>query len=139
MAAPKTRRHDASVDDFLNRIENERVRNDCRTITGLMQKATGAKPEMWGANIVGFGTYRYKYASGVEVDWMLTAFSPRKHNITLYVMPGFDRYDELTSQLGKHSSGKSCLYIKRLADIHLPTLEKLVKASVRHMRARRGE
>ena len=99
-----------------------------------MQKATNAEPQMWGASIVGFGSYHYKYASGREGDWMLTAFSPRKQNITLYIFGGFEGYDELMAQLGKHSCGKSCVYIKRLSDVHLPTLKKLIKASVKHMR-----
>jgi len=133
MAEPKTKLTRASVDDFLQSIEDDQVRKDCLRLVDIMQKATKAKPQMWGANIVGFGSYRYKYASGREGDWMLTAFSPRKQNITLYIMTGFEQYDELMSRLGKHSCGKSCLYIKRLSDVHLPTLEKLVGASVKHL------
>ncbi len=133
MAEPKTKRTDASVESFLDSIPDPQLRNDCRAIAAIMQKATGAPPQMWGANIVGFGSHRYRYASGREANWMVTAFSPRKQNITLYVMPGFDEYDELRSRLGKHSYGKSCLYIKRLADVHVPTLEKLVHASVKHV------
>ena len=133
MAEPKTKLTRASVDDFLQSIEDDQVRKDCLRLVDIMQKATKAKPQMWGANIVGFGSYRYKYASGREGDWMLTAFSPRKQNITLYIMAGFEQYDELMSRLGKHSCGKSCLYIKRLSDVHLPTLEKLVGASVKHL------
>jgi hypothetical protein len=135
MAEPKTQRNKASVDDFLNSIENHQVREDCWAIVDIMQKATKARPEMWGASIVGFGSYRQTYASGREANWMLTAFSPRKQNITLYIMPGFEQYDDLLSKLGKHACGKSCLYIKRLSDVHVPTLEKLVKASVKHMLA----
>ena len=89
---------------------------------------------MWGAGIVGFGTYRCTYANGREADWMVTAFSPRKQNITLYLMGGFAGRDELMAALGKHSCGKSCLYIKRLSDVHLPTLKKLVRASVQHVK-----
>ncbi len=133
MADIKTKLNDASVDDFLNSIKDEQVRKDCRTIAEIMQKATNAKPQMWGTSIVGFGSYHYKYASGREGDWMLTAFSPRKQNITLYIMAGFAGYDELMAKLGKHSCGKSCLYIKRLSDVHLPTLKKLINASVKHM------
>jgi hypothetical protein len=134
MAEMKTKPRTASVDRFLNSIKDEEVRKDCRVLVDIMQRATKAKPEMWGTKIVGFGRYHYKYASGREGDWMLTAFAPRKQNITLYIMGGFDRYDELMSRLGKHSCGKSCLYIRRLADVHLPTLEKLVNASVKHLR-----
>lgn len=133
MAELKTKLNDASVDDFLNSIKDEQVRKDCLAIAEIMQKATKAKPKMWGASIVGFGSYRYKYASGREGDWMLVAFSPRKQNLTLYVFGGFEGYDELMAQLGKHSCGKSCIYIKRLSDLHLPTLKKLITASVKHM------
>jgi Domain of unknown function (DU1801) len=134
MADLKTKRNDASVDDFLNAIKDEQVREDCRTIVDIMQKATKSKPQMWGSSIVGFGSYHYKYASGREGDWMLTAFSPRKQNITLYIWPGFEGYDELMARLGKHSCGKACIYIKRLSDVHLPTLKRLINASVKHMR-----
>jgi Domain of unknown function (DU1801) len=129
----KTKLNDASVADFLNSIKDEQVRKDCWTIVDIMQEATKAKPQMWGTNIVGFGSYHYKYASGREGDWMLTAFSPRKQNITLYLYGGFDGRDELMAQLGKHSCGKACIYIKRLSDVHLPTLKKLIKGSVKHM------
>jgi uncharacterized protein DUF1801 len=133
MAELKTKRNDASVDDFLNSIKDEQVRTDCRTIAEIMQKATKAKPQMWGSAIVGFGSRRYKYSSGREIDWMLIAFSPRKQNITLYISSGFEGHDELMAQLGKHSCGKGCVYIKRLSDVHLPTLKKLINASVKHM------
>jgi hypothetical protein len=129
----KTKLNDASVADFLNSIKDEQVRKDCWTIVDIMQEATKAKPQMWGTNIVGFGSYHYKYASGREGDWMLTAFSPRKQNITLYLYAGFEGRDELMAQLGKHSCGKACIYIKRLSDVHLPTLKKLIKGSVKHM------
>ena len=134
MAELKTKPTAVSVESFLNAIQDEQVRNDCRTIVDIMQKATKAKPQMWGAGIVGFGSYHYKYASGREADWMLTGFSPRKQNITLYLMGGFDNHSELLAQLGKHSCAKSCLYIKRLSDVHLPTLRKLVKSSVQYMK-----
>jgi hypothetical protein len=134
MAELKTKPRTASVARFLNAIKDEQLRRDCRVLVDIMEKATNAKPQMWGTSIVGFGSYHYKYASGREGDWMLTAFAPRKQNITIYIMGGFDRYDDLMSRLGKHTCGKSCLYIKRLADVHLPTLEKLVDASVKHLR-----
>jgi Domain of unknown function (DU1801) len=133
MAELKTKLNDASVDDFLNSIKDEQVREDCWTIVEIMQEATKADPQMWGTSIVGFGAYRYKYASGREGDWMLTAFSPRKQNITLYLYGDFEGRDELMAQLGKHSCGKACIYIKRLSDVHLPTLKKLIKGSVKHM------
>jgi Domain of unknown function (DU1801) len=133
MTELKTKINDASVTDFLNSIQNEQTRQDCHTIVEIMQKATRATPKMWGSNIVGFGTYHYKYASGREADWMQIAFSPRKQNITLYITAGFEEYPELLEQLGKHSCGKSCLYIKRLSDVDIPTLEKLIQASVKYM------
>jgi hypothetical protein len=133
MAELKTKRNDASVDDFLNAIKDEQVRQDCWALVDIMQKATKSKAQMWGTSIVGFGSYRYKYSSGREMDWMLTAFSPRKQNLTLYLWPGFEGYDELMAQLGKHSCGKACIYIKRLSDIHLPTLKKLINGSVRRV------
>jgi Domain of unknown function (DU1801) len=134
MAELKTKRTDASVDDFLNSIKDEQVRQDCWTIADMMQKATKAKPQMWGPSIVGFGSRRYKYNSGREMDWMLIAFSPRKQNITLYLASDYEGYEELMAQLGKHSCSKACLYIKRLSDIHLPTLKKLINASVKHIK-----
>jgi Domain of unknown function (DU1801) len=133
MAENKTKITEASVDDFLDSIKDEQVRNDCRAIADLMQKTTNERPKMWGASIVGFGSYHYKYASGHEGDSMLTAFSPRKRNITLYIHPGFEGHSELLAQLGKHSCGKGCVYIKQLSDVHLPTLKKLIKESVNHL------
>ena len=135
MAELKTKLNDASVDDFLNAIQDDQVRADCRVIADIMREATGAPPKMWGTSIVGFGSYHYKGASGREGDWMLTGFSPRKQNITLYIMTGFDEHPSLMAKLGKHSVGKSCLYVKRLSDIHVPTLKRLVRASVKHLAA----
>lgn len=135
MAEPKTKQTDASVDAFIDAIEDERKREDCRALAKMMKSATRAEPKMWGASIVGFGQYRYKYASGQQGDWPLVAFSPRKQNITLYIMSGFDEYDELLQKLGKHSTGKACLYIKRLSDVDQGVLKDLVKRSVAHMKA----
>ena len=134
MAELKTQRTDASVDDFLNAIQDEQVRSDCFAIAKLMQSATRAKPQMWGESIVGFGNCRYKYPDGREMDWMLIAFSPRKQNITLYLNTQFDDYDELLARLGKHSCGKACLYIKRLSEVHLPTLKQMIRSSVKESR-----
>ena len=136
--ALKTQATNASVDDFLDRIENDQMRDDCWAVVKIMEKATRAKPRMWGPSIVGFGSCRYKYPDGREMDWMLAAFSPRKQAITIYLNPGFDKDDELMARLGAHSCGKVCLYIKRLSDVHLPTLKKLVNASVSHMRKTHG-
>ncbi len=133
MAEMKTKRNDQSVEAFLNGIADEKMRQDCFTVLNLMKQVTGAEPKMWGPSIVGFGDYHYKYESGREGDWFLTGFSPRKQNLTLYIMPGFARYDEIMKKLGKHKTGKSCLYIKKIDDIDLSALEELVKQSVAHM------
>ena len=134
MAELKTKPTQASVKDFLNQIPDEERRKDCFAVAKIMEEITGSKPKMWGPSIVGFGTYHYKYASGREGDWMITGFSPRKKDLTLYIMMGFEKYPELMKQLGKHSRSKSCLYIKRLSDIHVPTLKKLIKQSVKQLR-----
>ena len=131
MAELKTQKTKASVSAFLNAIEDDQRRADCKAIARLMQDVTGEKPAMWGPSIVGFGSYTYTQAGGV---WMLTGFSPRKQNLTMYIMAGFDGYAELMAKLGPHSTGKSCLYVKRLSDLHQPTLRKLIAASIRYMK-----
>lgn len=134
MSELKTQKNDASVEEFLNSVENERRREDGYKILELMTEVTGEEAAMWGSSIVGFGEYSYKYASGREGEWMLVGFSPRKQNLTLYIMSGFDEYDDLMSKLGKHRTGKSCLYINKLEDVDMKTLEKLVRKSVLHMK-----
>jgi len=135
MAKLKTQRTAASVPAFLKSIADDDRRKDCQTLVRVMKRAVGAEPKMWGPSIVGFGHYHYKYASGRENDWFLAGFSPRKQDLTLYIMAGFDRYDALMTKLGKHKTGKSCLYVKRLADIDVAVLEELISASVKHMTA----
>jgi hypothetical protein len=135
MAQLKTQPNDKSVTDFLDSVENDTKREDSFTILELMKEATGVEPIMWGDSIIGFGTYHYKYASGREAEWFLTGFSPRVQNLTLYIMDGFDEYDKLLGNLGKHSTGKSCLYVKRLENIDLEVLKEMVEKSVAHMRA----
>jgi hypothetical protein len=135
MAELKTKENSASVAAFLNTIEDAQKRADAKKIAAMMRKATGSRAKMWGTNIVGFGGYHYKYASGREGDWMLIGFSPRKQNLTLYIMSGFREFDTLMFQLGKHKTGKSCLYVKRLADIDLKVLESLMRRSIRYMRS----
>lgn len=135
MAELKTRRNSASVEDFLNSVENERRREDSFAVLELMREATGEEPAMWGDSIVGFGSYHYTYASGREGDWMLVGFSPRKQSLTLYIMSGFAAYEDLLAQLGKHKTGKSCLYINKLDDVDLPTLRELVRQSAAHVAA----
>jgi len=134
MAELKTKPTEASVKDFLNQIVDKERRDDCFAIAKLMEKATGAKPKMWGPSIVGFGTFHYKYASGREGDWLVTGFSPRKNDLTLYLMMGFEQHRELMQRLGKYKTSKSCLYIKRLDDVHVPTLKKLIERSVKQLR-----
>jgi hypothetical protein len=134
MAELKTQENDASVDDYLNSVEDEKKRAASFQIKELMEAVTGEEARMWGDSIVGFGHYRYQYASGREGEWMLTGFAPRKRNLTLYIMSGFDEYDDLLAKLGKHSTGKSCLYINKLEDVDLDVLRDLVDKSVQHMK-----
>jgi hypothetical protein len=134
MAEQKTKPTAVSVDSFLGKVADEKVRDDCYALIKIMKKITGEEPKMWGPSIVGFGKYHYKYDSGHEGDSCLTGFSPRKQNITLYVMPGFADHTNLLQKLGKHKAGKGCLYIKRIADIDISVLEKLVRHSVEFLR-----
>ncbi len=128
MAELKTKQTDASVEAFLDAIPDAHKRADCHALAQLMQEVTGEAPRMWGTSIVGFSSYEYTYAG----------FSPRAKNITLYVMSGFGSYDELMARLGKHKTGKSCLYINKLADVDRDVLRALIEASVAAMRARHG-
>jgi Domain of unknown function (DU1801) len=130
MAELKTKVTKESVTAFIDKVEDEKRRKDCLAIIDIMKDATKAKPEMWGPSIVGFGRYRYKYETGREGEWMVTGFSPRKDNLTLYIMPGFEAFPELMAKLGKYKTGKSCLYIKKLDDVDIGVLKKLVKKSV---------
>jgi len=134
MAELKTQRTTNSVAAFLDAIADEQKRRDCRTIAALMREATGLDPAMWGDAIIGFGAYRYTYASGRTGDWPLVAFSPRKQNITLYLAPVFPGYSELLARLGKHKTSKACLYINRLADVDVAVLNELIVHSVEYMR-----
>lgn len=135
MATLKTQPNAGDVRAYLNQVPDERKRADCFTLLQLMEEVTGEPPVMWGDSIVGYGQYHYKYASGREGDWFLTGFAPRKQALTVYIMAGFDEYDSLMAKLGKHSTGSSCLYIKRLEQIDLDVLRDLVARSVAHMRA----
>ena len=130
----KTKPTNESVKDFLNKISDEERRADCFAVAKIMEEITGEKPTMWGPSIVGFGSYHYKYASGREGDWPMTGFSPRKKDLTVYLMMGFAKHTELIEKLGKHSGAQSCLYIKRLSDIHVPTLKKLIKISLKDLK-----
>jgi hypothetical protein len=137
MAEPKTKPTAESVTEFLNEIEDEGKRRDAFAVAAMMGEITKEKPRMWGTSIVGYGTWRYTYASGQEGDWPVAAFSPRKQNLTLYLTPGFEQRSELMSKLGKHKTGKSCLYLNRLEDVHLPTLKTLIRQSVKDVQTLR--
>jgi hypothetical protein len=133
MAELKTKLNNQSVEDFLNSIADDKKRQDSFKVLELMKEVTQAEARMWGDSIVGFGRYHYVYQSGREGEWFLTGFSPRKQNLTLYIMAGFEQYEPLLKKLGKHKTGKSCLSINKLQDIDLPTLKELVTQSVAHM------
>ena len=135
----KTQPTRADVEAFLDAVADPQRRADCRRVLALMEAATGAPAEMWGPSIIGFGRYRYRYESGREGEWMVTGFSPRKNDLTLYIMPGFEHHEALLAKLGKHKTGKSCLYLKRLADIDMGVLEQIVHASVAAMAPRRTD
>ena len=125
-AKNKTQETEASVEDFLNAIEDETVRNDCKVISKMMSKATNAEPKMWGASIVGFGLRHIKSAAGREVDWCIIGFSPRKANISLYMSLGTGWNNDLLAKLGKHKTGLGCLYVKKLSDVDVEILEEMI-------------
>ncbi|WP_229073172.1 DUF1801 domain-containing protein [Actinoplanes sp. DH11] len=133
MAEPKTSRTGQSVTEFLAAVPDPRRRADAEAACALMAAATGAEPVMWGSAIVGFGTYHYRYHTGTEGDWPAVGMSPRKQALTLYVSAGFEAYPDLLSRLGPHRTGKSCLYLKRLADVDQEALRELVTAGYQHL------
>lgn len=139
MAELKTKLNDGSVVDFINSVIETKKREDSFVIIDLMKKITKAEPKMWGSSIVGFGSQRYKYKNGKELDWFLTGFSPRKQNLTLYINSGFDEYSELLKKLGKHKTSKACLYVKKIEDIDLKVLKKIVTLSVKFIKADSGK
>jgi hypothetical protein len=128
----KTKKNEASVEDFLNAIDDKQKRADAFTISEMMGKATKDKPKMWGASIVGFGTHVLKYDSGRELDWMQIGFSPRKANLTLYIGVGAPEQQKLLGKLGKYTTGKGCLYIKRLSDIDQKVLKEMITISAKN-------
>ena len=134
MAENKTRATKASVTEFIKAIDDPVRRADVRKVATMMRKATGKRAKMWGSSIVGYGTYRYKYASGREGEFMMAGYSPRKQALTVYIMAGFSKYGSLMARLGKYKTGKSCLYIKRLSDIDEQILQRLINESVAYMR-----
>lgn len=136
MAENKTQATTASVETFLKGLKDKARAADSRVVLEMMRKVTGEDPKMWGPSIVGFGAYHYKYDSGREGDFLRTGFSPRAQALTLYIMGGFPRYETLLAKLGRYSTGKSCLYIKRLSDVDLKVLEELIRASWKDMAKR---
>ena len=133
MAELKTKKNESSVTKFLDGVKDEKKRQDSYTILKLMKQITKAEPKMWGTSIIGFGSYHYKYASGREGDWFVTGFSPRKQNLTLYIMSGISKYPDLLKKLGKFKTGKGCLYINKIEDIDIKTLKELIKQSVGYL------
>ena len=136
MAENKTKKNTVSVASFLNAIEDPRKRSDAKKVAAMMRRATGKRARMWGSSIVGYGEYHYKYESGREGDWALVGFSPRKQNLAVYIMPGFDPFSALMKKLGKYMTGKSCLYLNKLDDVDHDVLEKLIGESIKVMRKR---
>ncbi len=134
----KTVENDANVDQFLNSVENSQKKAESFRVKEMMEQITGFKPKMWGTSLVGFGSYHYKYATGREGDMLKVGFSPRKAAMTIYIMPGFERYDDLMSKLGKYKTGKSCLYIKKLSDVDEEVLKELITESYEYMTKKYG-
>ncbi len=139
MAEAKTKLTEESVSSFLKKVPDKSRREDCLKVLEIMKDVTGEEPKMWGSSIVGFGRYHFKYESGREGESMITGFSPRKSDLTLYIMPGFEPVSDLMTRLGKHKTGKSCLYIEKLADVDLGVLRKIVEKSVKGMATKRVE
>lgn len=137
MAEAKTQPTSESAVDFIDRIEDPQRRADCHAVLKMFRKASGAPAVMWGPAIIGFGRYRVVYANGSTAEWLAMGFSPRKTDLTLYLSNEFDGYDALMAKLGKHKTSKACLYIKRLSDVDLPTLETLIQKSAQAMAPRR--
>lgn len=138
MAENKTKATKASVEGFLAKIRDEERRQDCETLAKLMKKATGAQPVMWGS-IVGFGEFHYVYESGREGDWFQMGFANRRPELVLYVMDGLEPYEAQLAKLGRHRTGKCCLYLRRLADVDRRTLEGILMTSARRIRKRRDK
>jgi len=135
---PKTRQTDASVEDFLNSIENEERRKDGFRLLEMFNRITGEEPKMWGPAIIGYGTYTVTYADGRTLDWLMTGFSPRKQNLSIYVICSSPKQPALLGKLGKHSTAVSCLYIKRLKDIDEKVLEAIIKDAFQHSKRSKG-
>jgi hypothetical protein len=133
MAENKTKATVASVDGFLSAVEPPQRRDDAQKVCAMMARVSGEKPAMWGPSIVGFGSYHYKYASGREGDSARIGFSPRKNALVLYMLDGYREREALLQRLGKHTTGVSCLYIKKLSDVDEAVLEEMMRASLAYM------
>jgi hypothetical protein len=133
MAEMMTKENNASVSAFLDSVENEVRSRDCKNLLKLMKQITGSPARMWGDSIVGFGHYHYRYKSGREGDWFVTGFSPRKQDLTIYIMPGFSDFNDQLSRLGKHRTSVSCLYLKKLEDVDMNILSRIISDSYQKM------
>jgi len=131
--ANKTQENDGDVAAFLESVENPKRRADAEVVLEMMTRITGLPARMWGASIIGFGSYHYKYESGREGDYMRVGFSPRKANLVVYILPGYTDFSEILGRIGKYKKGKSCLYINKLADVDMAVLEELVMAGLADM------
>lgn len=136
MSDIKTKKNDGDVTQFLNTVDNPKRKSDTEIVLSIMRNITGEEPTMWGDSIIGFGSFHYKYASGRENNWFLTGLSPRKQSLTLYIMSGFSRYDQILQRMGKYKTGKSCLYINKIEDIDLEVLKELITSSVEFLKSR---
>ncbi len=133
MSENKTKPENASVETFLASIEPEAKREEARRLDALFRKVTGFEPVMWGASMVGYGRYHYRYESGREGDFFATGFSPRKAQHSIYILPGYTDFGAILERLGKHKKGKSCLYVKRLSDIDMDVLGELIAAGLKDL------
>ena len=136
MAELKTKMNDTDPMEFLLQVEKDKRREDSIKLLQIMKNLTKEQPKMWGPSIIGFGKMEYKNTSGTH-DWMMTGFSPRKQNLTIYIMDGFTMYEQLLSKLGKHKLGKSCLYINKLEDIDIDILEELISKSIKYIKSKK--
>ncbi|MBC8754552.1 DUF1801 domain-containing protein [Kordia sp. YSTF-M3] len=134
MSTPKMQENDQDVIKFIKEVASETQQTDCFTLLELMEKSTGIQPKMWGTNLIGFGKYEYTYKSGRSGTWFLTGFSPRKQNLSIYIMNGLPEETEKLEKLGKHKIGKGCLYVKQLKDIHIDVLKELITNGIERIK-----
>lgn len=139
MAELKTKPTNASVSEFYKEIEDPQKRKDCKALGKIMRQVTQKRPKVWGTSMIGFGRYDYTYASGRSGSWFLCGYAPRKRDLTIYIMAGFGRMDDLLAKLGKHKHSKSCLYIKKLDDIDVDVLKEMISRSIAFLEERYGD